>query len=109
MESRMPLPGSTPAAAAAGDVASRAHNALDSAVDKASPAVNRIVDKAHATIDRVAQSAVPAAEAVQSAVAKTQEKSTQMMEACASKVREQPLVAIGVAAAVGYIMGRLMR
>ena len=108
MESKMPYPGSN-AAALTSDAAARAHNALDTAVDKAAPAVNRMVDKAHATIDKVAQSAIPAAEAVHSAVNKTQETSTRMMEACASSVRAQPLVAIGVAAALGYLAGRLTR
>ena len=90
MESKMPYTGSN-ATAAAADVASRAHNALDTAVDKTAPAVNRMVDKAHATIDQ------------------TKEKSTRMMEACAERVRAQPLMAIGIAAVVGYLAGRLMR
>ncbi len=113
MESRMPYSGTDNPAAAAGEAAARAHNALDTAVDKAAPAVNRFVDKAvdkaHSTIDRVAQSAIPAAEAVQSAVSRTQDASARMMDACAVKVREQPLAAIGVAAAIGYIVGRLTR
>lgn len=108
METRMPYTGSN-AAAAASDAASRAHSALDTAVDKAAPAVNRIVDKAHATIDRVAESAVPAAEALQSAVKRTQEASTRMVEGCANSVRAQPLLSIGIAAAIGYLVGRLMR
>ena len=108
MESRMPYTGSN-AASAASEAATRAHSALDTALDKAAPAVNRMVDKAHATIDRVAERAIPAAEAVQSAVNKTQETSTRMMEACATSVRAQPLVAVGVAAALGYLVGRLTR
>jgi len=108
MESRMPYTGSN-AANAAADAASRAHDALDTAVSKASPAVNKMVDKAHATIDRLAQSAVPAAEAVESAVKQTREKSTRMVEACAESVRAQPLLAIGLAAAIGYLAGRLTR
>ena len=71
--------------------------------------MNRIVEKAHAAIDRVAEKATPAAEALQSAVDQTKEKSTRMMEACAESVRAQPLLAIGIAAAIGYLAGRLMR
>ena len=108
MESKMPYTGSN-ATAAAADVAARAHNALDTAVDKTTPTVNRMVEKAHATIDRVAEKAAPAAEALQSAVDQTKEKSTRMMEACAESVRAQPLMAIGIAAVVGYLAGRLMR
>ena len=108
MESRMPYTGSN-AAAAAADTAARAHNALDTAVDKAAPAVNRIVEKAHAAIDRVAEKATPAAEALQSAVDQTKQKSTRMMEACAESVRAQPLISIGIAAVAGYLLGRLMR
>jgi ElaB/YqjD/DUF883 family membrane-anchored ribosome-binding protein len=108
MESKMPYTGSN-ASAAAADVAARAHNALDTAVDKTAPAVNRIVEKAHATIDRVAEKAAPAAEALQSAVNQTRETSTRLMEGCANSVRAQPLVSIGLAAAIGYLVGRLMR
>jgi ElaB/YqjD/DUF883 family membrane-anchored ribosome-binding protein len=108
MEPSMPLPGSN-ASATTAEAATRAHNALDTAVNKATPVVNRVVDKAHATIDRVAQSAAPAAEAVQAAVNKTQETSTRLMEACATSVRAQPLMSIAVAAAIGYFAGRLMR
>ena len=108
MESRMPYTGSN-ATNAAADTASLAHNALDTAVDKAAPAVNRMVEKAHAAIDRVAEKAAPAAEALQSAVDQTKQKSTRMMEACAESVRAQPLMSIGLAAAIGYVVGRLMR
>jgi ElaB/YqjD/DUF883 family membrane-anchored ribosome-binding protein len=93
----------------AAGVATRAHDALDSAIDKAAPAVNRMVDKAHATIDRVAQSAVPAAEKVQSAMHKANDTSVKLAEACATSVRERPLTALASAAAIGYILGRVMR
>ena len=109
MDTRMPLSGSNSTAATSADVAARAHNTLDTAVDKAAPTVNRMVDKAHATIDRVAAAATPAAEAVQSAVQKTSDQSARLMESCANSVRAQPLAAIGIAAAVGYLAGRLMR
>ena len=95
---------STPAAAA-----TRAHDALDTAVDKVTPAVNRMVDKAHATIDRVAQSAAPAAESVQAAVQKASDTSLRLADACASSVRARPLVAIASAVALGYVLGRVMR
>jgi ElaB/YqjD/DUF883 family membrane-anchored ribosome-binding protein len=105
----MPSPGSNAAAATAADLSARAHNSLDTAVDKVTPAVNRMVDKAHATIDRVAQAAVPAAEAVQTAVQKTTDQSARLMESATNSIRAQPLTAIGIAAAVGYLAGRLMR
>ena len=97
------------AAATANDAATRAHQALDSAVDRAAPAVNRMVDKAHATIDRVAQRAAPAAEAMQSALHKTTDQSARLVEAAQSSIRAQPMTALAAAAVIGYLMGRLMR
>jgi len=105
----MPYTGSNNAGTFASETAARAHEALDTAVDKASPTVNRMVDKAHATIDRVAQTAVPAAEAVQSAVNRTTAATSRFADACADNVRAQPLASLAIAAAVGYIAGRVMR
>ena len=92
-----------------GNATTRAHDALDTAVDKVMPAVNRIVDKAHATIDRVAENAGPAAESMQNAVQRASDTSTKLVEACANSVRAKPLRAVISAVVLGYIVGKLMR
>jgi ElaB/YqjD/DUF883 family membrane-anchored ribosome-binding protein len=106
MESRTMNPGMGATAAGA---ATRAHDALDTAVDKVSPAVNRMVDKAHETIDRLAQTAGPAAESMQSAVRQAGDTSVRLAEAAANSIRAKPLAYVASAIAVGYVIGRLMR
>jgi ElaB/YqjD/DUF883 family membrane-anchored ribosome-binding protein len=101
-------PTSTGPGTTVGGIASRAHEALDTAVDKVAPTVNRVVDKAHETIDRVADRAAPAAESARAAMQQASDRTVRLADACANSVRAQPLVWVGSALAVGYVLGRLM-
>jgi ElaB/YqjD/DUF883 family membrane-anchored ribosome-binding protein len=92
----------------AGGMASRAHEALDTAVEKVAPTVNRVVDKAHETIDRVADRAGPAAESARAAMQQATDRTTRLAEACQNSIRAQPLAWVGGALAAGYVLGRLM-
>jgi ElaB/YqjD/DUF883 family membrane-anchored ribosome-binding protein len=94
---------------AVGTMAGRAHNALDSTVEKVAPTVNRMVDKAHEAIDRVADRAAPAAENLEAAVRGASHKTVRLAEACSNSIREKPLAAVGTALAIGYLLGRLSR
>lgn len=85
--------------------AARAHEMLDSTVDKVQPAVNRMVDRAHETIDRIA----PAAATVQAAMHQATDQSVRLAEAAANTIRAKPWAAIASAAAIGYILGRITR
>jgi ElaB/YqjD/DUF883 family membrane-anchored ribosome-binding protein len=103
--SSMPPPGSS-AASVAAEAASRAHKTLD---DATVPVVNRMVNKAHATIDRVAQKATPAAERMHQWVESTSTRSTRLVGACSTTIRDRPITSIAAAAALGYLLGRLLR
>ena len=92
-------PSSTTAGSTVGAMAGRAHSALDSTIEKVAPTVNRMVDKAHEAIDRVADRASPTADKMDSTM--------RMMDSWAENVRARPLAAVGMALAVGYIIGRL--
>ena len=103
-----PTPTSTETGTTVGGMASRAHEALDTAVDKVAPSVNRMVGKAHETIDRLADRAAPAADSVGAAMREASDRTVRLGEACANSVRAQPLLAVGSALAIGYVLGRLM-
>jgi ElaB protein len=85
--------------------AARAHEMIDSTVEKVQPAMNRMVGKAHETIDRIA----PAAASMQAAMHQATDQSVRLAEAAANTIRAKPWTALASAAAVGYILGRLMR
>jgi ElaB/YqjD/DUF883 family membrane-anchored ribosome-binding protein len=101
-------PTSTETNTTVGGMASRAHEALDTAVERIAPSMNRVVDKAHEAIDRVADRAAPAAESVGAAMRQASDGTVRLGEACANSIRAQPLLAVGSALAVGYVLGRLM-
>jgi ElaB/YqjD/DUF883 family membrane-anchored ribosome-binding protein len=93
--------------------ASQAHQAVDDiarkATDKAGPAIDRVARAAHQTVDKVAQAAHPAAEWIGDSAERVRQTQEQMIAASRDYVRERPLLTLGVALAVGYLIGRLGR
>ena len=91
----------------------QAHLAVDSAAAKATenaaPAIDRAAQAAHQTIDKVAQAAAPAADWVNQNAEQLKQQQEALLEGCRSYVRDRPLVAVGVAIAAGYLIGRLAR
>jgi ElaB/YqjD/DUF883 family membrane-anchored ribosome-binding protein len=93
--------------------ASQAHFAVDSAADKATeraaPAIDRAAQAAHQTVDKVAQAAAPAADWINQNAEQLKQQQEALLEGCRTYVRDRPLVAVGVALAAGYLVGRLAR
>jgi ElaB/YqjD/DUF883 family membrane-anchored ribosome-binding protein len=93
--------------------AAQAHQAVDDvagkAADKAGPAIDRVAQAAHQTVDKVAQAAGPAADWVSESAEQLKAQQQQLIDGCRGYVRERPLVAVGVAVAAGYLIGRLAR
>ncbi len=83
---------------AVGDTASRAHQA----VNRMAPNVDRMADRAHQTIDNTAQWA-------QDTARRLADSTSQYTDQWSEYVRQRPLASVGVALAVGYAFGRLMR
>lgn len=90
-------------------MADRAHQAVDKAAEKATPALERASTAAHRTIDKVADAAAPAAQWAAESGKQLATKSTELTEVASEYVRGRPLVAIGGAIAIGYLIGRLTR
>jgi len=93
--------------------ASQAHDAVEAATAKASekvaPAIDRVARAAHDTVDKVAQAAGPAADWLNQSAEQLKQQQQQIVDGCRGYVRQRPLVAVGVALAVGYLAGRLIR
>jgi ElaB/YqjD/DUF883 family membrane-anchored ribosome-binding protein len=93
--------------------ASQAHDAVDAAAAKATeravPAIDRAARAAHDTVDKLARAAGPAADWLNQSAEQLKQQQQQIADGCRAYVRQRPLVAIGVALAVGYLAGRLVR
>ena len=93
--------------------ANQAHLAVDTAAakatDKAGPSIDRAAQAAHQTVDKVAQAAAPAADWISQNAEQLKEQQEMLLEGCRSYVRDRPLVAVSVAIAAGYLIGRLAR
>lgn len=93
--------------------ATQAHQAVDDAAskvaEKAGPTIDRIAQAAHQTVDKVAQAAAPAADWVSASADQLKAQQQQIVDGARGYVRERPLVALGVAVAAGYLVGRLAR
>ena len=85
-----------------------AHNCIDKMSGAARPAVDRVAAGAHQAIDRAAEVAQRAAESVETAGGQIKEAHTRLMAECSGYVRANPVKSLGIAAAVGYLLGRLL-
>ncbi len=88
-------------------------NTVDSMSDKADDAKEQIA-KLREQVEtlmheRVTPALAGAAGRVESAARATSDMAQEQAEAVAGRVREQPLVALLVAAGVGYLVGRIVR
>ena len=89
--------------------ADRAHRAVDRAKERAAPMVQAAASAAHRTIDKVAATTAPAAQWVSDNGRRLGTKSTQLADVCSERVRARPVVSVGVALAIGYLIGKLLQ
>jgi len=86
------------------------HDAVDAAAARAresvAPAIDRIAHVAHQTVDGVARAADGAAGWFGQSAEQWKRRQEQALAACRRSVRERPMVAIGIALAAGFIVGR---
>lgn len=59
--------------------------------------------------DRVTPAIADATGRAESAVHSARDITTAQVETVSAQVRDQPIIAIGIAAAVGYLLGRIVR
>lgn len=91
------------------DNASIVHDKIDAAGEAARPAVDRLLTGAHQAVDKLSGFASVAADTVSEKTVQLKDAHAKMMETGRIQVREKPALAVGIAVAAGYILGRMMR
>ena len=85
-----------------------AHEAIDKASDAARPAVDRLASGAHQAVDKLASAAGQAAETLSVRGEQLKNAQTQAMEQTRLYVRENPMTALGIAVAVGFVLSKFL-
>ena len=85
-----------------------AHDSIDKMSGVARPAVDRMAAGAHQAVDRAAEVAQKTAESVEIASGQIKEAHTRLMAECSGYVRVNPVKSLGIAAAAGFLLGRLL-
>jgi ElaB/YqjD/DUF883 family membrane-anchored ribosome-binding protein len=83
------------------------HSGIDKAADPARQAVDRISSVAHKTVDRLAGGAAQVADRFSEQTRRAVEAPKEALEFSRSWVQEKPMEAVGVALAIGFVIGRL--
>ena len=91
------------------DATDRAQDYLDRASQAASSSVDTVTDSARRSVDTAAQSAKAGLDWAADKAAQLRDRNAALMETLTDTVTSRPIMAIGVAAAIGYVLGRLMR
>lgn len=86
-----------------------AHSAVDRLASAARPAVDRLAETAHQTVDRVTTMASSAAGTLQQKREQLTTVSDELIDDARTYVRANPMAAIGIAAAVGFVLSRILK
>ena len=95
-------------AARVDDMANRAHQTIDRAASGAQPAVDKLAAGAHSAVDRASTSASHAAEGIDSRLDDLHSTGDRLTDQCRDYIEENPLKAVGIALAAGFILSRLI-
>jgi len=100
---------STPALGRAIDRAGvSAHGVIDKTAGAARPAVDRLTSGAHHAVDKIAGAASHAIETLGVKGEQLTDAQARLTEAARDYVRENPLAAVGIAVATGFVLSRLL-
>jgi ElaB/YqjD/DUF883 family membrane-anchored ribosome-binding protein len=91
------------------DAGDRAQDYVDRASQTASSGMERVADTARRGVDTATDTAKAGLEWASDQAYALRDKNAALVNALADSVTARPMVAIGVAAAVGYLLGRIMR
>jgi ElaB/YqjD/DUF883 family membrane-anchored ribosome-binding protein len=91
------------------DMGDRAQDYLDRASQTASDKMERVADTARRSVDTAADSAKAGLDWASDQASMLRERNAALVNAVTDSVTARPLVAIGIAAAVGYLVGRVLR
>jgi len=91
------------------DATDRAQDYLDRASQTASTSVDKMTDSARRGVDTAAQSAKAGLDWASDKATQLRDRNAALLNTLTDTVTSRPMMAIGVAAAIGYVLGRLMR
>jgi len=84
------------------------HDAVDRAAAGAKPAVDRIAGSAHQAVEKIAIVASDVVDALGMKAEEVQDIQARLVDQCRGYVRENPLAAVGIALAAGFVLGKLL-
>jgi ElaB/YqjD/DUF883 family membrane-anchored ribosome-binding protein len=85
------------------------HNTIDRVATPVKDVLDRASSTAHQTVDRVASGMHSAAEKVDAQTRRARQLPNDVLESAREHVRAQPLQTVALAAALGWLFGRLGR
>ncbi|HEX6793299.1 MAG TPA: hypothetical protein VF304_05550 [Casimicrobiaceae bacterium] len=91
------------------DASDRAQDYLDRASQTASSGMDRVTDTARRSVDSAAESAKAGLDWAADKASALRDRNSALIDTMTDQVTARPMVAIGIAAAIGYLLGRLMR
>jgi ElaB/YqjD/DUF883 family membrane-anchored ribosome-binding protein len=90
------------------DASERAQDYLDRASQTASSGMDKVADTARRSVDTAAESAKASLDWASDKASALRERNAALIDAVTDSVTARPMVAIGIAAAIGYVLGRIM-
>jgi len=87
---------------------SSAHRAIDKATDAARPTVDKVAAGAHNLVDKLAGAASTAADKLDTKSTQLKDAQARLTESARDYVRENPLAALGIAVAAGFLLSRML-
>ena len=91
------------------DAGDRAQDYLDRASQAASERMDRVADTARRGVDTATDAAKAGLDWASDRASMLRDRNSALVNAVTDTVSARPLVAIGIAAAAGYLLGRIMR
>lgn len=91
------------------DASDRAQDYLERATQSASAGMDRLADTARRGVDTASETARAGLDWASDRAYALRDRNAAIVNAVTDTVTARPLVAIGVAVAVGYLLGRMMR
>lgn len=91
------------------EITVKAHERVNQVLETAGPAVDRMASNAHVAIETVAGVAATAVDTLSVRGEQLTNAPAKVVEAVRDYTRQQPIAALGIALAAGWILGRLTR
>lgn len=85
-----------------------AHQTIDKVSAAAQPVVDRVASSAHSAVDTMTDAAAHAAESLGVKGEQLKDAQLQLSQACSAYMRANPLAALGIAVAAGFVLSRLV-